>query len=330
VQSDWHARCAKCGTELAPHALSCPACLTLVHGAKLKDLAASAESLVASGSLPEARERWETALRLLPPDSRQHTIIRGKVDELTKRIAESQPNAKPAPAHGPWWRRGITGIIAVAVLFASKLKFLLLGLTKASTFLSMFAFFGVYWTTYGWPLALGMVVSIYIHEMGHVSVLRKLGIEAGAPLFIPGVGALVMLKQHIKDPIVDAKIGLAGPLWGMGAGIAAYAVFLATGARTWLAISELTGLINLFNLIPVWQLDGSRGFHALSRTERGIIIAIVVATYAITHQKMLILIGAVAVYRAFQKESGPGDRRTFATYLVLLIVLTWLARGVGF
>ena len=60
------------------------------------------------------------------------------------------------------------------LLLVSKLKFLLLGLTKASTFISMFAFFGVYWSIYGWPLALGLVLSIYIHEMGHVAMLRRL------------------------------------------------------------------------------------------------------------------------------------------------------------
>jgi Zn-dependent protease len=86
--------------------------------------------------------------------------------------------------------------------------------TKASTFASMFAFFGVYWSAYGWPLALGLVMSIYIHEMGHVVRLRRLGIAAGAPRFIPGVGAVVMLKQHVSDPLIDARIGLAGPLWG--------------------------------------------------------------------------------------------------------------------
>ena len=91
-----------------------------------------------------------------------------------------------------------------------KLKFLLLGLTKLSTFASMFGFIAVYWSIHGWPLAVGLAGSIYIHEMGHVAMLRRLGIQAGAPLFIPGVGALVMLKEHVTDPIVDARIGLAG------------------------------------------------------------------------------------------------------------------------
>src|SRR6266700_3685180 len=103
----------------------------------------------------------------------------------------------PAAGKPRWWRRGAPGLVTVALVLIGKIKFLLLGLTKASTFISMFAFFGVYWSIYGWPLALGLVVSIYVHEMGHVAMLRKLGIESGAPLFIPGMGALVMLKQRV-------------------------------------------------------------------------------------------------------------------------------------
>ena len=168
-----------------------------------------------------------------------------------------------------WWTRGAAAAATVGLLLVGKLKFLLLGLTKASTFVSMFGFFAVYWSIYGWPLALGLVVSIYIHEMGHVAMLRRLGIDSGAPLFIPGVGALVMLKEHITDPIVDARIGLAGPVWGLGAAVAAWRIYFATGAAIWLAIAQLTAFLNLFNLIPIWQLDGSRGFHALSRRSGG-------------------------------------------------------------
>src|SRR3979490_2152904 len=120
--------------------------------------------------------------------------------------------ARVVAADTPWWRRGALGVVSVALLLLSKLKFLLLGLTKASTLISMFAFFGVYWSIYGWPLALGLVLAIYIHEMGHVAMLRRLGINAGAPMFIPGVGAFVMLKQHIGDPLTDSKVGLAGPV----------------------------------------------------------------------------------------------------------------------
>jgi len=301
-----------------------------VHAEKLKQLAAGADAATREGDLVRAREQWQSALRLLPVESQQHEIIRGRVAELTKRIEGTPAGGAAAPkAHGSWWRRSGAAIVSVAVLLVGKLKFLLLGLTKASTFISMFAFFGVYWSVYGWPLALGLVVSIYIHEMGHVSMLRRLGIAAGAPLFIPGVGALVMLKQHVDDPVTDAKIGLAGPVWGLGAALASLGVYAATQQQIWFAIAHLTGFLNLFNLIPVWQLDGSRGFHALNRVERWAVVVAIGVMLWLTGQRLLFIVGGVAVWRAVQREVGPGNQRVLATFLLLVVALSWIAKGVG-
>ncbi len=226
---------------------------------------------------------------------------------------------------GQGWKGGVAGATAVVLLLVGKLKFLLLGLTKASTFFSMFAFFGVYWTAFGWPMALGLVVSIYIHEMGHVAELKRLHIDAGAPVFIPGIGALVRLRQHIADPVVDARIGLAGPLWGLAAGVVAWLVALARSSPTWFAIAQLTGYINLFNLIPIWQLDGSRGFHALGRGARWAVVVASLLCFALTDQKLLLLIAAVGAWRAWQNETARTDRRTLATFVSLLAFLSLLA-----
>ena len=305
----------------------CPACATLRHTDQLKRLAVDAEFATRAGSLEAAREHWFQALDLLPPDSQQYAAVQQRIAGLSSQPATpGLPEA--ADESKPWWRRGLAGFITLLALAAGKFKFLLLGLTKLSTFVSMFAFFGVYWSLFGWPLALGLVISIYIHEMGHVFVLRKLGIAAGAPLFIPGFGAVVMLKQRVLDPVTDARIGLAGPVWGLGAALAAATVYLATHARVWLAIAELTAFINLFNLIPVWQLDGSRGFHALSRVERWIVVAAAAAAFMISAQRMLFLIGGVAVWRALQHDAGPGHRRTLTTFICLLLVLSFLARTI--
>jgi Zn-dependent protease len=215
--------------------------------------------------------------------------------------------------------------VGLIILLVTKFKFLLLGLTKLPTLVSMFAFFGVYWTAFGWPLALGLVISIYIHEMGHVAMLRRLGIPASAPLFVPGLGAFVLLKKRIDDPRVDAAIGLAGPVWGLGAGLAAYAVFAATDSRIWLAIAQLTGLINLFNLIPIWQLDGARGFHALTLVQRATIVVAVAVAFLLTGQKFLLLVGAVGVWSAIRRAEGPGDLRALATFIALVFALSWLS-----
>jgi Zn-dependent protease len=324
-----YSKCARCETELAPDAVVCPACRSLVHKDTLEHLAATAEARAAAGELVKAREEWLRALALLPVESQQHGRVRARIAAITREIdADTRPDSKTAQT-GVWWKRGTAVAVALLVALATKFKFLLLGLTKAGTLVSMFTFVGLYWTQHGWPLVLGIVAGIYIHEMGHVAVLRRLGIAADAPLFIPGVGALVLLREHVDDPIIDARIGLAGPVWGLGAALAAQVVYLVTGASLWVAIGQLTALINLFNLIPVWQLDGARGFHALCGTQRIAIVGLSVLAFLVTWQKFLVLIIGFAIYQSVFRSSGPGDRRAFATFAMLVASLAWLSRGVG-
>ena len=297
-----------------------------MYAEKLKQLAATAESQAAAGARARARATWSEALVLLPVGSQQHTAIASHIAEL-ERAVDSTPAAQqgePADAR-PWWKRGVAAGAAIVLFALSKLKFLLLGLSKAGTFFSMFAFFGLYWSIYGWPFAAGLVISIYIHEMGHVYEIRKAGIHAGAPIFIPGVGALIRLQQHISDPRVDARIGLAGPVWGLGAAVAALGVYEWTGRPIWGAIAHLGAWINLFNLVPIWQLDGSRAFHALDRFQRWAIVGTLAVAYLLTHQGLLLIIGAVAIYRALQQAVTEPDWRAFATFMVLIGALTWIA-----
>jgi Zn-dependent protease len=318
--------CARCGTELAASALACPECAALVHRDRLEELAARATEAAAANDASAAVTLWEEAQALVPPHSEQYTLIGARIAALT---AAPPPPDAPANRHQSWHGRAVGAGVAVAALLIGKLKFLLLGLTKLSTLLSMFGFIGVYWSIHGWPLAVGIAVSIYIHEMGHVAMLRRLGIRAGAPLFVPGIGALVMLKEHVTDPVVDARIGLAGPVWGLGAAIAALIVYSVTRIPIWLAIAELTAFINLFNLVPVWQLDGARGFHALSQSERWMVVAAIAAALWATGVGMLWIVGAVAVYRAGWGDMGPGHRPTLATFIALVLTLSWIARAVG-
>jgi Zn-dependent protease len=301
-------------------------CGALVHGDTLKQLAGQAEQASRAGNPVAARDHWQHALTLLPPDSQQFAAIQTRVDDLSRAIA-SDTIAAPLRRQSTWTQR-VGGIGAVALLAFSKLKFLLLGLTKASTFISMFAFFGVYWSIYGWPLALGLVLGIYVHEMGHVAMLRRLGIAAGAPIFIPGVGALVMLKQRVTDPLTDAMIGLAGPVGGFAAALAAMLLYVVTGTRVFFVIAQLTAYLNLFNLIPVWQLDGARGFHVLDRSERWLVAGVLAIMLLLTEQWLLGIIGVVAIWRTVVTQPGPGDRRMLAVYAALIIALSGLAYGV--
>ena len=311
-----------------------------MHAAELTRLAGIAAQQDQAGALAEARLTWQEALRLLPVQSRQHEVLTTRIRDLGQRIdGTSKPGGAAARGHQddalhphagpsvtkPWWRQSAAAIFALSLFAVGKLKFLMLGLGKASTLLTMIASFGVFWTAFGWPLALGLVVSIYIHEMGHVAELRRQGIDASAPLFIPGLGAVVLSRMVIEDPYANARVGLAGPLWGLGTGIAAWGVYLATQEPVWAALVQLNGIINLFNLIPVWQLDGARGMHALSRWQRWTLVAAMALAYVFTQQPILLLVCAVAVYQAFQPARPATANGVLGLFVLLVVALSLMS-----
>jgi Zn-dependent protease len=217
----------------------------------------------------------------------------------------------------------------IALLAATKGKLLLLGLTKLSTLTTMLASFGLYWTLYGWRFAGGLVLSIYVHEMGHVAALRKYGIAATAPMFIPGFGAVVLLKQRLNSVAEDARVGLAGPIWGLGAAVVAWLAALATGEPIWYAIARTGAWLNLFNLIPVWQLDGGRGFRALTRRQRGIALIVALLMWAFTQEVMVLFIALGITYRLFTRdyaeETDDGALIQYAGLVVLLSLLVLMS-----
>jgi len=289
----------------------------LLYAAELEDLSRKAQIAANGGSLVQAKEFWAQALAYLPPETVQYRSVQARIEDLTQRIAAAGP-----AAHGGW-RKGIAGGLGPIALLLWKFKVLIFGLAKMSTLLSMFVSFGFYWRLFGWPMAAGLILSIYIHEMGHVIELRKLGIPAGAPMFIPGLGAIIQLRGVNLPPVQDARIGLAGPIYGLAAAIAAYAVFVLTGQKIWAAIAQLGAWINLFNLIPIWQLDGGRGFQSQTQWQRIGLVTLAAALWAVTKEPMYFLIVLGAGYRLFMKRdaSATPDNVGFAQFSGLLVAL---------
>ncbi len=320
-------RCPACGSEIARTLLSCPGCGRLVYADELNSLAARASD---AANPAEALTSWRKALDLLPAGSVQHQNIQTKIDTLSRETM-STPVFKKTSGKGLAAGAGSIALLLwkfkfIAVFLLTKAKLLLLGLTKASTFLSMFLSFGVYWAAWGWKFALGVVLSIYIHEMGHVEALRRFGIHATAPMFIPGFGAFIRLKQYPANPREDARVGLAGPLFGLGAAVACWVIAMSGGNPMWSAIARFGAWINLFNLIPVWQLDGGRGFRALTRHDRWIAAATIGVAWSYSGEALLIFLLAGAVYRAWRTEApAEHDRVVLAQYIFLVVALTALS-----
>jgi len=317
LEADVSVRCEGCRTEIAPRLLACPGCGRLVHADALKELSARASQAAADGDVTAELQAWRALIPMLPPDSTQYAIVRERLLSLSKDVDA------PAPPSGRWKWLGPLGAAIVAL--ASKAKLLVLGLTKASTVFSMLLAFGMYWTAFGARFALGLIGSIYVHEMGHVAALARYGIPASAPMFIPGFGAVVRMHQAPLTCVEDARVGLAGPVWGSVAAIGAFAIAKATGSPLWFAIAHTGAWLNLFNLLPFWQLDGSRAFAALTRGQRLAAAAVLFGAWVLSHEGLLILLALVAAVRGWSaSEPEEGDTTAFVTYVGLAVLLTIL------
>lgn len=315
---------------MAAALLSCPSCGWLRFSKGLTRLADEAEQHERAGRFGEALAAWRSTLDLLPPNSGQYASITARIAELGR-----QGPVKTAQERPLWAKRaGLLGALAlflwkfkvVIAFLLTKGKLLLLGFTKAGTLFSMLLSLGVYWQAFGWKWAFGVVASIYVHEMGHVAMLRQYGIPATAPMFLPGVGAVIRSRFYPTDVVAQARVGLAGPIWGLGAALVCYLVYVVTALPAWGALAEIGAWINLFNLTPVWQLDGAHGFKALSRQQRWIAVAAIAAAWIISTKGLLILLlifaGVTAVKRNAPEQP---DRRTLVEYVILIAALTALA-----
>jgi Zn-dependent protease len=177
----------------------------------------------------------------------------------------------PGSGRGSSWRerlRKLGGpIVAFVVLMATKGKAILLLLPKLKIFTtsaSMLVSIGAYALIWGWPFAVGFVLLLLLHELGHVIQLRREGVQASAPMFIPFLGAVIAARSMGDDAAAEARVGLAGPVLGSIATLVPLGIWLATGEEFWQALAFVGFFLNLFNLLPVLPLDGGRAMAALS------------------------------------------------------------------
>jgi Zn-dependent protease len=175
------------------------------------------------------------------------------------------------PGHGPVRRskpRGRLGALLAAIAaFLAKFKALLLLLPKLkllTTAGSMLVSVAAYSFVFGWTFAVGFVILIFVHEMGHVIQLRREGLKASAPMFIPFMGAVISAKSLGDNALAEARVGLAGPILGSIGSAACIFIWHATGNDLWRALAFTGFFLNLFNLLPVVPLDGGRAMAAMA------------------------------------------------------------------
>ena len=304
--------CRTCSGVLAADALVCTGCHTLVHAARLEQLATDARLHEERREIAEARADWLKILELLPADSAQAEWVRGNAERL-RALAVTTVATETRHA----WAKKLGPFAPLAILLA-KGKFLL-SLFKLKFLLSLGSFVAFYWLLYGVKFGVGFAALILLHEMGHFAEIRRRGLPADMPVFLPGFGAYVRWTALGVSTQTRAFVSLAGPMAGcVGAAVCAL-LWMETGAKFWAGLASLTALLNVLNLIPIWVLDGGQAIAALNKTERIILSAFAVLLAALFAQPFLLLVAAGAGYRVFDKAIPAAPSNAVAAYYVILL-----------
>jgi Zn-dependent protease len=226
--------------------------------------------------------------------------------------ASGQPNS----ADKPRWKAtaGGIGIVAmflfkfktVILLVLSKLKFLL-GIFKFAKFSKALTTLGSMMVTiavdammWGWKFAVGFVLLIFVHEMGHVLALRAKGINASAPVFIPFVGAFVALKEMPRNARVEAEIAIAGPLLGTLGAVVCFYFGKWANLPLFIRLAYVGFFINLINLLPVLPLDGGRIMAAISPKVWLVGMILTVVGFFVTGSPILLILVLLSLGRMWQ------------------------------
>jgi Zn-dependent protease len=284
----------------------------------LDRLAAEAKELEAKGDPRQARERWLMGLPLLPPNSRQADWIQRHARSLDVAGERLQP---PPPSENKWAQR-LGPVGPVAVLLA-KGKFLLTAIFKLKFLLSFLAFFGFYWAMFGAKFGIGFAALILIHEMGHYVDVKRRGLPADMPVFLPGLGAYVRWQALGVSRETRAAISLAGPLAGFLAAVLCAAIWWQTGNPLWAALARAGAVLNVLNLTPVWVLDGGQAALALNKMERIILLTACLALWLVLGQGIFFVVAIGAGYQVFFAGNFPAhsSRVTTAYFVSVLIAL---------
>ena len=224
--------------------------------------------------------------------------------------------------------RKLAAPAGVVLALALKFKAAALVLLKLKIFATsgtMLVSMAAYAWLWGWKFAVGFVLLILVHELGHVAELRRQGIPASAPLFIPFMGAVVGMKQMPHDAWREARVALAGPIVGSVGALGVWVAGEALDSELLVAMAFTGFFLNLFNLLPIVPLDGGRAVAALHPAFWGAGLAGLVLLAVLYPNPILIAILLLGGFELWNRIRHWRDPRVRAYYAIP----TWQRAVVG-
>jgi Zn-dependent protease len=241
----------------------------------------------------------------IPPPPPQPPPYQATADIPSNSPYHRSPPPRSSNRNTAGW---LTGLGAGLVAFIKYGGLLLFKIPALATLLTVLLSFGLYAISFGPWFAVALISMIFIHEMGHVLEIRRQGMRATAPIFIPFLGAAIFQREHPTTALKQAQIGIAGPIAGTIGATAAWFLYLSTHEPVFVLAAVLGFFLNLFNLIPVWQLDGSWVLAPVSKWVYVGGYALVVLAVLWLHSIFLIIIalfGISSLINRFRAAESP-------------------------
>lgn len=258
--------------------------------------AAQARAFESRRDWQQAHQQWLSILPLLPPEAKQAEWIREHLREIESTAANThrpqQPGAKSK------WAKWLAPLGPVAVILA-KAKTFLLAIFKLKFLFSFAMFIGIYWAAWGPKFGIGFAILILIHELGHFIEIKRRGLPAEMPVFLPGLGAYVRWQAMGVSLETRAAVSLAGPFAGFLSAAVCALIGLKGGGPVWLALARTGAWLNILNLIPVWVLDGAGAIAPLSAMEKLLVGLVAGGLGYATHEGVFYVVAAGVVFNIF-------------------------------
>ena len=235
------------------------------------------------------------------------------------------------PVHPRWGfgdlLRKLAAPIVALVFLIVKFGGVLLKFKILVTGASMLVSIAAYAWLWGLPFAIGFVVLIFIHELGHVIELRRQGVPASAPLFIPFLGAVIGMKELPDDAWKEAQVALAGPILGSVGAAAFWIAGEAADSDLLVGLAFVGFFLNLFNLIPIVPLDGGRAVGALHPALWFVGLVMMVGLVVLNRNPLLFLIvilGGLDLWRRWRERGQAGDYYRLPTWQRVTVGVVYL------
>jgi len=268
-----------------------------VHADKLSELTTRAKTLEEKGDLRQACEEWLGCLPLLPRASKQAEWVKDHARQLSLRADAAGLAQLDTPGAESNWHKNLRPLWT----------------------LILFVF--VYAQIYGVKFGVGFAVLIFVHETGHFIDIKRRGLPADMPVFLPGLGAYVRWRALGVTLQTRAAVSLAGPLAGFIGSLVCWVIWLKTGDGLWAGLARASAWLNILNLVPVWVLDGGQAALALSRVERLVLVVAGVALLILFQERLFILVAGGALFRAFVKDAPERSSWGITVYFVAVMIL---------